>query len=66
MTNEAKKIFVSIAPIFVEKGIALQERLIAAGNNPSKCQVGGKSIIEAYAQSAKEWAETFAEVIEKQ
>lgn len=64
MTNEAKQIFLSIAPLFVEKGIALQERVAAAGGDPAKCTVGGKPIIEAYAASAKEWAETFARVIE--
>lgn len=63
MTNEAKQIFLSIAPLFVEKGIALQERVAAAGGDPDKCTVGGKPIIEAYAASAKEWAETFARVI---
>lgn len=64
MTNEAKQIFLSIAPLFVEKGIALQERVAAAGSDPAKCTVGGKPIIEAYAASAQEWAETFARIID--
>lgn len=64
MTNEAKQIFLSIAPLFVEKGIALQERVAAAGGDPAKCTADGKPIIEAYAASAKEWAETFARVID--
>ena len=64
MTNEAKQIFLSIAPLFVEKGIALQERVAAAGGDPAKCTVGGKPIIEAYAASAQEWAETFARIID--
>jgi len=64
MTNEAKQIFLSIAPLFVEKGIALQERVAAAGGDPAKCTVGGKPIIEAYAASAQEWAETFARTID--
>lgn len=66
MTNEAKQIFLSIAPLFVEKGIELQERVAAAGGDPDKCTVGGKPIIEAYAASAKEWAETFAKAIDAQ
>lgn len=64
MTNEAKQIFLSIAPVFIERGIALQERIAAAGGDPSKCTADGKPIIEAYAASAKEWAETFARAID--
>lgn len=64
MTNEAKQIFLSIAPVFIERGIALQERIAAAGGDPAKCTADGKPIIEAYAASAKEWAETFARVID--
>lgn len=64
MTNEAKQIFMSIAPVFIERGIALQERIAAAGGDPAKCTADGKPIIEAYAASAKEWAETFARAID--
>lgn len=65
MTNETtRQIFLSIAPVFIERGIALQERIAAAGGDPAKCTVGETPIIEAYAASAREWAETFARVID--
>ena len=52
-----------IAPVFVQKGIELQERIVAAGGNPEKCTVGGMSILDAQAQSAKEWAEAFVNAL---
>lgn len=54
-----------IAPVFVSKGIELQERIIAAGGNPENCSVGGMSILDAQAQSAREWAEAFINVLNK-
>lgn len=55
----------SIAPEFVKKGVELQKRLVAAGSNPEKCTVGGKSIPDAYAESAAIWAEAFVKEIER-
>lgn len=52
-----------IAPVFVQKGIELQERIVAAGGNPENCTVGGISILDAQAQSAKEWAEAFVNAL---
>ena len=53
----------AIAPVFVQKGIELQERLVANGANPDKCTCGGISILDSYAQSAKEWAEAFVNAL---
>ncbi len=65
MTHEEMvfEIMKFIAPIFVSKGIELQERMIANGGNPQECTIGGYTIPEAQAQSAKEWAEAFVNVI---
>jgi hypothetical protein len=53
----------AIAPVIVSKGIELQERLVAAGANPENCKVGGMTILEAQAQSAKEWAEALVKAL---
>ena len=53
----------AIAPVIVSKGIELQERIVAAGANPENCKVGGMTILEAQAQSAKEWAEAFVNAL---
>lgn len=50
-----------IAPVFVQEGLNIQNRLVAAGSNPANCTVGGKDIPHAYAESAKEWAVALAE-----
>lgn len=61
MSKEEKvfEMMKSIAPVLVTEGISLQKRLIDLGSNPAECKVGGMSIIDSYAQSAKEWAEAF-------
>ena len=64
--NHEEKIFEImkvIAPVFVQKGIELQEGIVAAGGNPENCTVGGVSILDAQAQSAKEWAEAFVNAL---
>ena len=53
----------AIAPVIVSKGIELQERIVAAGANPENCKVGGMTILEAQAQSAKEWAEALVKAL---
>ena len=67
MNNEEKvfEMMKAIAPAFVSKGIELQERIVAAGGNPENCTVGGMSILDAQAQSAKEWAEAFVNTLNK-
>ena len=57
------EIMKAIAPVFVQKGIELQERIVSAGGNPENCTVGGMSILDAQAQSAKEWAEAFVNAL---
>ena len=64
--NKEEKVFEmmkAIAPVFVQKGIELQERIIAAGANPAECTCGGMSILDSQAQSAKEWAEAFVNAL---
>ena len=64
--NHEEKIFEImkvIAPVFVQKGIEVQEGSGAAGGNPENCTVGGVSILDAQAQSAKEWAEAFVNAL---
>ena len=64
--NKEDKIFEmmkAIAPVIVSKGIELQERIAAAGGNPENCTVGGMSILDAQAKSAKEWAEAFVNTL---
>ena len=51
----------AIAPVIVEKGIEVQKRLVELGSNPSQCTVGGKGLLRAEAQGAREWAEAFAD-----
>lgn len=65
MTHEEMvfEIMKSIAPMFVSKGIELQESIVANGGNPQECTIEGYTILEAQAQSAKEWAEAFVNVI---
>lgn len=53
----------AIAPVLVTEGISLQKRLIDLGSNPDDCKVGGMSIIDSYAQSAKEWAEALVKAL---
>ena len=64
--NKEEKVFEimkAIAPVFVQEGLKLQERIVASGGNPENCTVGGLSILDAQAQSAKEWAEAFVNVL---
>ena len=49
----------SIAPVMVQEGLKLQKSIVDAGGNPENCTVGGKSIPDAYAESARIWAESF-------
>lgn len=67
MTHEERvfEMMKAISPVFVSKGVELQERIVAAGGNPEKCKVAGMSILEAQAQSAIEWAETLVKEFEK-
>lgn len=51
-----------IAPVFAQQGSALIKQLADAGHDPSKCTSGGMDLLHAYAKSAREWAEAFAEV----
>lgn len=53
----------TIAPVLVKKGIELQESLVDSGANPEKCKIDGKTIPEAYAESARIWAEAFTKEI---
>lgn len=50
-----------IAPIMVQEGIKLQNRIMEAKNDPQDCFINGKDIPHAYAESAKEWAMAFAD-----
>ena len=61
--EEVFEMMKAIAPVFVSKGIELQERIIAAGANPAECTCGGMSILDSQAQSAKEWAEAFVNAL---
>lgn len=64
--NKEEKVFEmmkAIAPVFVQEGLKLQERIVAAGGNPENCTVGGISILDAQAHSAKEWAEAFVNAL---
>jgi len=65
MNNEEKvfEMMKAIAPVFVQEGIALQQRIINTGGNPAECTCGGMSILDAQAQSAKEWAEAFVNAL---
>ena len=65
MSKEEKifEMMKAIAPAFVQKGNELLERIVAAGGNPENCTVGGMSILDAQAQSAKEWAEAFVNAL---
>lgn len=54
-----------IAPTFASKGVELQQRIIAAGGDPQECTIEGYTILKAQAQSAKEWAEAFVNVLYK-
>ena len=64
--NKEEKVFEmmkAVAPVLVTEGISLQKRLIDLGSNPADCKVGGMSIVDSYAQSAKEWAEAFVNAL---
>ena len=65
MSKEEKmfEMMKAIAPVFVSKGIELQERIVAAGANPAECTCGGMTILDSQAQSAKEWAEAFVNAL---
>lgn len=67
MTREMKifEMAKAIAPVIVQKGIELQERISNSGGDPAKCMVGGKSIPEAYAESIKYWSEIIVIELEK-
>lgn len=54
-----------IAPVFAQQGSALIKQLADAGHDPSKCTSGGIDLLHAYAKSAREWAEAFADEYEK-
>ena len=51
----------AIAPVMVQEGMKLQQRILDAGSNPENCTVGGMTITEAEAENAKIWATAFAE-----
>lgn len=67
MTREMKvfEVAKSIAPVIVQKGIELQERIRNSGGDPAKCMVGDKSIPEAYAENIKYWSEIIVIELEK-
>ena len=54
----------SVAPVVVQQGVNLMERLANNGNNPTECTIGGKSIIESYAESARMWAEALVKELD--
>lgn len=54
-----------VAPVFAQQGTTTIERIVSAGSNPDKCTVDGMDILHAYAKSAREWAEAFADEYEK-
>lgn len=60
-----EQLVISIAPIFAEKGMELQQRLIKADVDPSECTINGTGILDAYTDYAVEWAEAFADAIER-
>ena len=51
----------AVAPTIVERGLALQERLINCGHAPEQCKVGDDDIPTAYAKYARVWAEALTE-----
>ena len=55
----------AIAPIFVEEGVNLQQRIIQDGGNPENCKIEGKSIISAYGDNIKIWATKIVEELDK-
>lgn len=67
MTREVKvfEVAKSIAPVIVQKGIELQERISNSGGDPAKCMIGDKSIPEAYAEIIKYWSEIIVIELEK-
>ena len=67
MTRDEKifEIAKAIAPIFVEEGVNLQQRIIKNGANPENCTIGGKSIISAYTDNIKIWATKIVEELDK-
>lgn len=66
MTREERvyEFLKAIAPIMVKEGIELQKRIVAAGGNPANCTINNMDILDAQAQSAREWAEAFAKASE--
>lgn len=60
-----EQLVISIAPIFAEKGMELQQRLIKADVDPSECTINDTGILDAYTDYAVEWAEAFADAIER-
>lgn len=67
MTPHQTKVFEmmkAIAPIIVKDGLTLMEKIVNAGGNPEECRVGGMTILEAQAKSAREWAEAFVNEFE--
>lgn len=50
-----------IAPVMVQEGLKLQNRLVEAGRNPENCTTNGKDIPHAYAETAKVWAIAFTD-----
>lgn len=65
MTRETEvfEMMKAIAPVFTQRGLELMERIVNAGGNPENCTVGGLSIMDAQAQSAREWAEAFVNAL---
>lgn len=68
MTREEKifEMAKAIAPIFTQKGVELQQRLIDVGANPENCDIQGKSIPNAYSECIKEWATAIVDELEKE
>lgn len=67
MTPHQTKVFEmmkAIAPVIVEEGKTLMERIVNVGGNPEECRVGGMTILEAKAKDATEWAEALVNEFE--
>ncbi|MBR4591283.1 MAG: hypothetical protein IKO36_11615 [Bacteroidaceae bacterium] len=47
-----------VAPVIVQEGINLQNRVANTGKDPANCTINGKSIPDAYAETARIWAES--------
>ena len=67
MTNEEKifEMAKALAPLFAQKGIEMQERLIAKGISPENCRIADKNIPHAYGENLRLWAVAFVEELQK-